>query len=235
MQATRHKLQTRRADGSNSLDAVAASAAPEAARTAPGIIACWSCAGPVGAGELFCPTCRAVQPPGVMDHFARLGLPVGFEIDPKALEQRYFDLQRRLHPDRFATRTARERALSQQQAVSLNEAYETLGDPLSRAVYLLKLKGLDVLSEGCNQIVDPVVLMEAMELREALEATHSVAQAELFAANAESNIDGCIADLADAFRRDDLDAASRLTTRLKYLRKLIEDARVHRANLAHGA
>ena len=159
-----------------------------------------------------------------------MGLEVSFEVDLAELKRRYFDLQRRLHPDRFATRAGRERALSQAQAVSLNEAHETLADPLRRAVYLLHLAGQDVLSEGCNQIADPVILMEAMEMREALEGARSAAQVELFAANVDADIEECVGDLAVAFRKNDLDEAAKLTTRLRYLRKLIDDSRRERAN-----
>jgi molecular chaperone HscB len=214
------------------LDSAALAAAAEARAAEANIVACWSCRGPIPAGGLFCPSCEAVQPPGQHDHFRRIGLPASFDVDKAELDRRYFDLQRQLHPDRFATKSAKERALSQQQATSLNEAYETLQDPLNRAVYLLHLKGVDVLAEGCNQINDPVILMEAMELREVLAATESVAQVNLFAANTQADIDECITDLATAFRKGALDEAGSLTTRLKYLRKLIEETRVHKARLA---
>ena len=205
---------------------------PSTATPAPAqaAIACWSCHGPTPADSLFCATCGSVQPPGTADHFRRLGLDRSFDIQRAELERRYFDLQRRLHPDRFATRTGREKALSQAQAVSLNEAYETLADPLRRAAYLLHLGGMDVLSEGCNQIADPVILMEAMEMREALEGAQSAAQVELFAANVVADIEECTADLAVAFRKNDLDEAAKLTTRLRYLRKLIEDSRARRSS-----
>ena len=194
----------------------------------PSAIACWSCGGPTPADSLFCVTCAAVQPPGTADHFRRLGLARSYAVDRADRPRRYFDLQRRVHPDRFATRAGREKALSQAQAVSLNEAYETLADPLARAVYLLHLAGMDVLAEGCNQIADPVILMEAMEMREALAGAQSAAQVEMFAANVAADIEECIADLAVAFRKNDLDEAAKLTTRLRYLRKAIEDSRARR-------
>ena len=197
---------------------------------APATVACWSCGGPTPADNPFCVTCQAVQPPGTVDHFRRLGVERSFAIDRADLERRYFDFQRRLHPDRFATRTGREKAFSQAQAVGLNEAYETLADPLERAVYLLHLAGIDILSEGCNQITDPVILMEAMEMREALAAAQSAAQVEMFAANVAADIDECVADLAVAFRKNDLDEAAKLTTRLRYLRKAIEDSRAHHSS-----
>jgi molecular chaperone HscB len=180
----------------------------------------------------FCATCKAVQPPGQLDHFARLGLDRGFAVDAAEIDRRYFALQRQLHPDRFATRSARERALSQQQATSLNEAYETLKDPLARAGYLLGLSRIEVNAEGCNTLTDPVLLSEAMEMREALADAEDVAAVDGIAARARADIADCVAELGQAFGCDDLDRAGRLTTRLKYLTKLAEEARVHRLKRA---
>jgi len=207
---------------------------PSPAARSGGARACWSCGGPTPSEEFFCITCGTIQPPGDADHFRRLGLERGFGVDQSGLERRYFDLQRRLHPDRFATKTPREKALSQSQAVSLNEAFESLADPLRRATYLLHLAGIDVLSEGCNQIADQVILMEAMELREALAAAKSSGQVDLFAANVSADIEECVADLAVAFRKNDFDEAAKLTTRLRYLQKLTEESRARRAHLAAG-
>jgi molecular chaperone HscB len=193
--------------------------------------ACWSCQGPVAAGEPFCPSCQAVQPPGQADHFQRLGLPHGFEIDVAVLEQSYFRMQRLLHPDRFATRTPKEKTLSQQQATSLNDAYETLKDPLERAVYLAHLKGLDVLKEGCNTLTDPVILMEAMEMREALDAAETAQDLSAMTKHTQGEIADCEGELSAAFAADDLDQAAALITRLKYLRKLADDTRARRAEL----
>ena len=103
--------------------------------------ACWSCKGPVESGLLCCPTCEAIQPPGQADHFARFGQSHAFDVDEAALEAVYFELQRKLHPDRFATKSPKEKALSQSQAIAVNEAYETLRAPLRRAAYLLTVKG----------------------------------------------------------------------------------------------
>ena len=63
----------------------------------------------------------------------------------------YFALQRDLHPDRFATRSARERAISMQQSTTVNEAYRTLKAPLARAEYLLALAGHTVNAETGNR------------------------------------------------------------------------------------
>jgi len=195
-------------------------------------VACWSCKGPVEAAALFCPTCRAVQPPRALDHFARLGLPAGFELDVAELDRRYFAAQRQLHPDRFATRTARERAISQSQAVELNAAYETLKDPLTRATYLLALKGISANPDGCHTVNDPTLLTEQMERREALLEADTPQAAAALAEEAASHVRDSEAMIAAAFAAGDLEKAGAETTRLKYLVKLVEEARARQAKLA---
>lgn len=196
---------------------------------------CWSCKGPVDEAALFCPTCQAVQAPARVDHFTRLGLTESFDVDEAALEKGYFAQQRSLHPDRFARKSPKERALSQQQAASLNEAYNTLRDPLKRADYLVHLRGAeDVLPDGCNLVNDPSLLMEAMEMREALAEAEGIEDVHCVAREAQGEIDSCLARLSRAFAHNDLEAACRQTTRLKYLTKLVEETRVaaHRIGAA---
>ena len=97
-----------------------------------------------------------------MDHFARLGLPAALELEPASLDRAYFALQRQWHPDRFVARPPDERARASSEAAALNDAYRTLKDPLSRAVYLAELRGVELPGDG-KTIDDPDLLMEAME------------------------------------------------------------------------
>jgi molecular chaperone HscB len=195
------------------------------------VVACWSCRGPVSAVALFCHTCGAAQPPRNLDHFARLGLARGFEIDAGELDRRYFALQRNLHPDRFARRTARERAIAESQSASLNQAYETVKDPLARAAYLLELAGRRSAAAHAATVADEELLTEVMENREALMEAEDVDAVDALAAKALAASLGCLAQLTGAFARDDLDAADRLATRLRYWRKLGEEARAKRRRL----
>ena len=192
---------------------------------------CWSCHAPVRLGELFCAGCRAVQPPGDLDHFARLGLTTGFALDAADLDRRYFALQRQLHPDRFVTKSARERAISQSQATSLNAAYETLKDPLERAAYLLKRMGIDIDPGDGATINDPALLMEAMEMREALAEARDAAAIATVAGAAEAHRKQALAAVAAAFAAEDRDAARTAVLRLKYLTKMEDEIRARRAVL----
>jgi molecular chaperone HscB len=197
---------------------------------ASGPLACWSCHGPIAPTALFCATCRAVQPPRDIDHFARLGLPRGFAIDAQELDRLYFARQRQLHPDRFVTRSARERAISQSQAVSLNDAYEALRTPLSRAEYLLRLGGAPV--DRDPTIRDPRLLSEQLERREQLDDANTREQVAACVGAAAADAAAAEQDIARAFAAGDVDAAARATLRLRYLSKLVEDGRARHARLA---
>jgi molecular chaperone HscB len=109
--------------------------------------------------------------PGVLDftknHFALFGLPVSYRVDDVLLAERYRTLQHVLHPDRYATASEREKRLSMQASVHVNDAFRTLRDPVERAGYLLALHGGDSIG-GKETAQDTAFLMEQMELREAL-------------------------------------------------------------------
>jgi molecular chaperone HscB len=204
------------------------------ASAAATVVACWSCKGPVASRALFCSVCGAVQGPGAIDHYTRLGLTPTFEIDQEALERQYFGFQRRLHPDRFASKSGKEKALSQSQATALNEAYETLKDPLKRAAYLLKLLGREVDLTACGTINDRELLMEQMEKREALAEATTVEEVARLAMQADSDVIACQCHVSAAFNAHDLEQAAHLTIRLKYLAKLAGEARERKARMLRG-
>jgi molecular chaperone HscB len=72
-----------------------------------------------------------------------------------------------VHPDNFANSTPHEKRVAIEYAATVNDAYRTLNSPLLRAIYLLKLHGIDIQSEtDTNMPME--FLMEQMELRERL-------------------------------------------------------------------
>ena len=100
------------------------------------------------------------------DHFTLFELPVAFRLNAALLDHRYREIQSKLHPDRFASAGEAERRLSLQWATRINEAYQTLKKPLSRAKYLLHLAAHDI--DGDNNTLMPAdFLIEQMEWREA--------------------------------------------------------------------
>jgi len=68
-------------------------------------------------------------------------------------------------------------------------------------------------------------LNEAMENREALMEAEDNAAIDRIARKAKDSAEACLAELSLAFRRNDIEGADRLATRLRYWQKLAEEAR----------
>jgi molecular chaperone HscB len=100
------------------------------------------------------------------DYFAFFGLEQKLNLDLQDLERRFYALSRKLHPDRWQQATEAERQAALDASAMLNDAYRTLRDPVSRAAYLLKQKGLDA---GEARQPPPELLEEIFEYNEALE------------------------------------------------------------------
>jgi molecular chaperone HscB len=115
-------------------------------------------------------------------YFEIFSLPEKLVVDNAALEKSFYALSRRLHPDRFAARSANEQAAALGESSRLNDAYRTLKDPIARTEYLLKLEGVELEEQSKSateaaratgtakkQIVPADLLEEAFELNMQLE------------------------------------------------------------------
>ena len=126
--------------------------------------------------------------------FELFGVPERFAQDRAALDQRWKDLQREAHPDRFAAQGGAAQRVAMQWSVRINEAYQRLKDPLRRAAYLCELRGAPIEAEN-NTAMPAAFLMQQMEWREALDDATSAAalnglDAEVRAARAQA-IEAC--------------------------------------------
>lgn len=160
------------------------------------------------------------------NYFDFLGVPVSYTVDLSRLNERYRELQRQLHPDRHSHQSEREQRLAVQYTAYLNEALTTLKSPLKRAQYLLSLRGIDTCSESRVQL-DPMFLMEQMELRErAAEAVdHADPEAELEALQARvtGELTQLQHDFATAWEAGELAQAEVLVRKMQFLCKLQSD------------
>ena len=166
-----------------------------------------------------------------MDAFDVLGLPPAFDLDAKLLEQRYRELQRALHPDRFVRAQASERRASLAKAVSVNEAYRALRDDLQRAAIVLA-RHAGGAPEPAQGAADPALLMEVMELREALsetKANNDVAARERLTADVRKQQNTATSALRDALSRlaagdaAAREVAARALSRLRYYRRFLDE------------
>ncbi len=102
------------------------------------------------------------------NYFELFGLNPVFEIDPVELHAQQQRLQATCHPDRHVGSSDQDRRLSVQKASWVNQAYETLRDPVKRSRYLLEIHGADLPDDSATTS-DTTFLMEQIELREAVE------------------------------------------------------------------
>jgi molecular chaperone HscB len=101
------------------------------------------------------------------DFYEIFSLSLDWKVDRDQLDARFRKLQQQFHPDRFATKSDIEKRRAVQIASIINQAYETLKDPLARAQYLLQLRDYDS-SQESHITSDAQFLMDQMLLREAL-------------------------------------------------------------------
>ncbi|CAG0908308.1 unnamed protein product, partial [Darwinula stevensoni] len=91
-----------------------------------------------------------------------------FAQDADTLTAKWKALQMQAHPDKFAADGAAAQRLAMQWSVRINEAYQRLKNPISRAAYLCQLNDHPI--EGSsNTAMPPDFLMQQMQWREALD------------------------------------------------------------------
>jgi molecular chaperone HscB len=101
-------------------------------------------------------------------HFDLFDLPPTYAIDASKLDDAYRTVQAQVHPDRFAAAGDAQKRVAMQWATRANEGYQTLRDPLKRAIYMLSLRGVHADAEN-NTAMEPAFLMQQMEWRENIE------------------------------------------------------------------
>lgn len=155
--------------------------------------------------------------------FALFGLPESFQLDGAHLDRQYHALQMQVHPDKFVHLSEAERRVSMQWATHVNEAYQTLSNPIARARYLLSLYGVST-QEETNTAMPADFLLAQMEWREAIEEARQAGDAAALD-KLESRLQGETRALHKLLavkidEQHDYAAAADSVRRLKFLEKL---------------
>ena len=109
--------------------------------------------------------------------FELFGLPERFAQESASIDARWKELQREVHPDKFAAQGAAAQRVAMQWSVRVNEAYKRLRDPLQRAAYLCERRGAPINAES-NTAMPGEFLVQQMAWREALEDSQTEAALE---------------------------------------------------------
>ena len=189
---------------------------------------CWSCerAADAAPGGLTCSACGALLPPDAKtSYFSVFGVEPRFDLNLDALEARFRELSRKLHPDRFARADPRARRASLQRSVQLNEAWRALKDPFKRAEYLLSLSGISLAKE-----VPPALLMETLELREELgdaRAAGDDAKVQAMAGAMRARVQAAMRSVAEGLAAGRLDDVGEELVTLRYYRRFMDEVALH--------
>ncbi|QAR45272.1 co-chaperone HscB [Kosakonia cowanii] len=157
-----------------------------------------------------------------MDYFTLFGLPAQYLLDTQALATRFQDLQRQFHPDRFASQPQSEQLAAVQHSATINQAWQTLRNPLTRAEYLLSLHGFDLASEQ-HTVRDTAFLMEQLELREELDEiaqAEDAARLEAFQAHIKGMYDARHQQMVEQLDAQAWETAADTVRKLRFLDKL---------------
>lgn len=138
-------------------------------------------------------------------------------MNVRELRNEFLRLQAQAHPDLHpAERKRQAEALSSR----INEAYKTLQSPLLRAQYLLSLRGDTAHEDDAAKLGDAAedqeLLMEVLELREAIEEARVQEDVDAIKRDNEERVRESVRVLEEAFKEDDIDTARREAVKLRY-------------------
>lgn len=156
------------------------------------------------------------------NYFDIFSLDVSTSPDLHRLKEKNRELQQQVHPDRFANGSEAEKREAMQITSLINQAFETIKDPVSRLQYMLMLKSVDMSSET-DTSMDGAFLMEQMELREEIADVRSQSDPLEILDTMTSDLKIKSADLTDSFessyKQDELDECREIVRKLQFFNK----------------
>jgi molecular chaperone HscB len=148
--------------------------------------------------------------------FDLFSLPTNFSIDLDTLEKKYFEFQKKFHPDKSNDKSG-DKSDEIEQSIAINEAYEVLSNPLKRAAHILRLNGLDVENDVVAPKVDQATLLEVFEMRES---------GDLSAKDLSQKIKSLLEEVSQNLENKNFASAAQILIRAKYFEKTLQDLKV---------
>ncbi|KUF99726.1 OTU domain-containing protein 1 [Phytophthora nicotianae] len=158
---------------------------------------CWKCHHATDCCSFFCKSCNAIQPIDKgchCDYFEMFKVPKNFNLEQRSIEKTYWNLQKRLHPDLYGSKSE------------------------------LALHGIDALGETASTAVDPELLMQTMEIRERIAEAPDVNALHEIRKEISEHIDSIINKLGEVYDKDqDLESTKQYAVELQYMVKCAEE------------
>ncbi|HEV8079825.1 MAG TPA: iron-sulfur cluster co-chaperone HscB C-terminal domain-containing protein [Chitinophagaceae bacterium] len=101
-----------------------------------------------------------------MNYFELFELPVSLQVDKNYLQTKYFELQKKYHPDFFSNESEEEQADVLEKSSMINKGYKVFQKDDETIKYVLLLK--EIMEEEEKYELPPEFLAEMMDLNETL-------------------------------------------------------------------
>lgn len=157
---------------------------------------------------------QLLEPPKNVNYFELFDIEQSFNLDSKALSKKFKNMQKVLHPDKFAQKKESDRILSEMWSSHVNNGYNKLLKPLDRALYLLELMGKPLV-EG-EIATDANFLAEIMEINEEVSEAESVTDIAGISQHNKGVLKDYVEKVSKAFGEGDVQKARELIARMKY-------------------
>lgn len=155
-----------------------------------------------------------------MNYFELFEIPVSVNIDKSSLAKKYFELQKKYHPDFYTQADEEEQQQVLEKSSAINKALKIFQNKDSTIKYVLQLKGL--LQEEEKYPLPPDFLMEVMELNENLDADSTEAITS-FENDIYADVKKIIEDYDDAtIKTPDLLKIKEYYFKKKYLQRILD-------------
>ncbi|KAJ7169896.1 hypothetical protein C8R46DRAFT_1090466 [Mycena filopes] len=194
---------------------------------------CSSCSQTLPTPLPACNRCGSIYPipPSTSFHdiFALPSRPNPFVVDPVLLKRRFRQAQAVCHPDSWASKGQHKQDIAQGLSSRLNEAYNSLLRPLSRAEYILEQHGLPITEH--DQLDDMEFISEIMETRESIDEATDADELGRIEAETDAKIAETVGVLEEAVGREEWAAVKEAAVRLKYVESISVACREKREGL----
>lgn len=155
------------------------------------------------------------------NYFKLLGIEQNYAINLDLLDQQYFAMQLKYHPDKVGDIS--EKNFNLAISIDLNKAYSVLKDDLARAEHLLMLNNVNLDELAARQSIPQSRLNTIWDELELVENIAELAKLRDLLDNKIDEQKTLIALLTTAFRNHNMQDALEITVMLKYLRTLISN------------
>lgn len=177
--------------------------------------------------KIICGICNTIHNPLEFirhsNYFDLFNLNQKFSIDKNFLEKKYKEIQKVIHPDKFAQTDSNTLNLAHDASSLVVHAYNILKDDYKRANYLLNLKGFDSVAENDATITDNKFLMHFMDIQERIDDAETKEELLEIKAEIDNEIKSLTGELDKNFENEQLEKALEVLKSIKFNLSLLEN------------